>query len=99
MKFEWDAVKEAANRRKHGVSFSEAREVLRSFLAITVDDVAHSLVEDREKTIGPSHRGRILIVVHTKRFEDVIRIISARKADRGEAADYEEEVRQRFSES
>ena len=48
MKFEWDAVKEAANRGKHGVSFSEAREVLRSFISITVDDVAHSLVEDRE---------------------------------------------------
>lgn len=98
MDFDWDAVKEAINRRKHGVSFEDAAEVLQSSLAITVDDLAHSLVEDREKTIGPSPRGRVLIVVHTKRVEGLIRIISARKADRREVADYEEEIRERFSE-
>lgn len=57
MEFEWDKVKEAANRRKHGVSFEEARDVLTHSLAITVADVAHSEREPRERTIGPSPRG------------------------------------------
>jgi uncharacterized DUF497 family protein len=97
VKFDWDAAKAKANLAKHGVSFEEAIEVIQHALAITVDDLRHSQIEDREKTIGPSARGRILVVVHTKRVGPVIRIISARKADRREVFDYEEEIRQRFT--
>ncbi|MGH7180339.1 MAG: BrnT family toxin [Tepidisphaeraceae bacterium] len=98
MRIEWDAVKATRNRRKHGVSFEEAKTVLRHSLGITVDDVTHSEAEDREKTIGLSARGRVLVVVHTKRSEDVIRIVHARKADRREVFDYEQEIRQRLQE-
>ncbi len=97
MKYDWDAAKAAANRRKHGVSFEEAKGVVRHPLAITVDDLTHSQTENREKTIGPSTRGRILIVAHMKRSNSLIRIISARKATRREVIDYEEEIRERLS--
>lgn len=98
MKFDWDAAKAAANVRKHGVSFEEAKQIVQHPLAITVDDLSHSEAEDREKTIGFSTRGRVLVVIHTKRVNDRIRIISARKTDRREVADYEEEVKQRLAE-
>ena len=97
MDFEWDAAKAIANRRKHGVSFEEAKDAIRHPLAITVDDLAHSRSENREKTIGPSTRGRILIVIHAKRSNALIRIISARTASRREVTDYEEEIRERLN--
>jgi uncharacterized DUF497 family protein len=56
--FEWDAGKAARNVRKHRVWFEEAKEAIKHSLAITVDDVSHSDAESREKTIGPSDRGR-----------------------------------------
>jgi hypothetical protein len=77
MDFDWDAAKATTNRRKHGVSFEEAKGVVRHPLAITVDDLAHSRAENREKTIGPSTNGRVLIVIHMKRSNALIRIISA----------------------
>ena len=98
MNFEWDATKAAANRRKHGVSFDEARTVLENSLAITVDDERHSDRERREKTIGFSERFRVLIVVQTQLAKDRIRIISARKADRDEREAYEEELKRRLEE-
>jgi uncharacterized protein len=97
MEFEWDGAKAAANRRKHGVSFEEAIGVIRHPLAITVDDLMHSQTENREKTIGPSTRGRILIVIHMRRSNALIRIISARTASRREVTDYEEEIRERLN--
>ncbi len=97
MKFDWDVAKSKANIAKHGVSFDEAKDVVDHSLSITVDDLAHSRTEDRERTIGPSTRGRILIVVHTRRMDATIRIISARKARRREVLDYEEEIKQRFA--
>ena len=98
MRFEWDDAKAAANRRKHGVSFEEAKSVLEHPLAITVADLRHSGDEDREKTVGPSDRGRILVVIHTRPTRKVIRIISARRASRREIADYAEEISERLAE-
>lgn len=95
MEFEWDAPKAAANRRKHGVSFEEASEVFGSALAITNDDVVHSTEEVRERTVGMSSRGRILVVI-TVRRPGVMRIISARKATVDEVAEYEKEIQTRF---
>ena len=97
MQFNWDAAKAIQNRQKHGVTFDEAASVIFDPFAITTDDEEHSEHEWRERTIGPSSRFRILIVVHTERSGDVLRIISARKADRQEAIDYEEEVKRRLS--
>lgn len=98
MDFEWDPAKAAANRRRHGVSFEEASEVYGDPAALTGDDVGHSSLEHRERTLGRSHRGRVLVVISTGRA-GVTRIITARKATRNESRIYEEEVRQRFDQS
>ncbi len=89
MDFEWDADKEDANDRKHGVSFPEAETVFADPLALTGYDPDHSDVEDRFVTMGSSVEGRLLVVSHTDRG-DKIRIISARQANRKERRDYED---------
>ena len=89
MHFEWDPRKATRNLRKHGVSFEEAVTVFYDPLALTGADPDHSENEERCVTFGNSSLGRILIVAHTD-GEDVIRIISAREATRGERCIYEE---------
>lgn len=85
--FEWDPRKAAENRRKHGVGFGEAAMVLYDPSALTVfDDRAG---EERYATMGADGFGRVLVVVYTWRGETV-RIISARRATRAEAARYHE---------
>jgi uncharacterized DUF497 family protein len=76
----WDANKNSANVRKHGVSFEEAQALFTSSEGyLEIFDDAHSDAEDRFIAIGPIARGLVL-VVWTERDEDVIRIISARWA-------------------
>jgi len=87
--FEWDPVKAARNRNKHGVSFHEAATVFGDPLAITYYDPDHSILERRFITIGTSNEGRLLVVAHADRDENV-RIISARKATIRERKQYEE---------
>jgi len=86
--FEWDAQKAGANVLKHGVSFDEAATAFGDPLSVTVPDPDHSKDEDRFILMGSTYRGRILVVVHTAR-RDNIRIISARRATRPERRDYE----------
>jgi uncharacterized DUF497 family protein len=69
------------------VSFAEASTVFGDTAAITIHDPDHSVDEDRFVTIGLSARGRLLTVCYAER-EERIRIISARKSTRGEAASY-----------
>lgn len=89
-KFEWDLAKAATNRRKHGVSFSEATTVFLDPLAATASDPrTEDVAEVRYATIGYSMQGRLLIVAHCER-DEAIRIISARKPTRRERTDYEE---------
>jgi uncharacterized protein len=89
LRFEWDPAKAAANFRKHGVSFEEASTVFKSPNVLIKPDEAHSLVEDRANAIGFSDKGRLLLIVMTERqADDIIRIISARKATKREARDY-----------
>jgi len=83
---EFDPAKAAANRRKHGVTFSDAEQALRDPQAVTIEDPDAS-DERRFATLGMDSLGRILVVVHTPRG-DRIRIISARKASKGEAERY-----------
>ena len=91
MRFIWDRRKEAANRRKHGVSFDEARSVFLDENAKLIDDPAHSTDEDRFVLLGLSYKLRLLVVCHAYREDDaVIRIISARKANKREQAQYTE---------
>ena len=75
--FEWDEEKAAANFRKHGIKFEDARGVFYDDNRIEIYDIAHSSVEDRYQTIGMVHD--VLFVVYTERRE-YIRLISARKA-------------------
>jgi uncharacterized DUF497 family protein len=89
LRFEWDPAKNALNRRKHGVSFGEATTVFADETALLIDDPDHSDAEDRFVLLGLSSRLRVLVVVHCYRADDaVIRLISARKADRQERARY-----------
>jgi len=87
---EWDPQKARVNLAKHRVSFEEAATVMGDPLSLTIQDLLHPKQEQRFVTIGQSHRGRTLVVVHSDRSER-IRIISARIASRGERKQYEEE--------
>jgi len=83
---QWDDDKAAANVEKHGVDFADAVSVLSDELALTADD--SGATEERYVTLGMDAFGRILVVAYTWR-EDDLRIISARKANRSEARQYE----------
>jgi len=88
-RFAWDQRKNKENRRKHGVSFEEAQTVFLDENAIRFFDPDHSEEEDRFLMLGISFQLRILVVCHCFRSEDaVLRIISARKANRKEEAEY-----------
>ena len=87
--FEWDAAKASANLRKHNVSFEEARTAFADENALLLPDPDHVGAEDRFVLLGLSARLRILVVCHCFREEDeVIRIISARRAVKSERAWY-----------
>ncbi|MEQ9501569.1 MAG: BrnT family toxin [Deltaproteobacteria bacterium] len=91
IRFEWDVAKAAANASKHGVSFEEAATVFEDEHARLRNDPDHSDDEDRFILLGTSKRLRILVVAHCYRESDeVIRIISARRATTREAKQYEE---------
>ena len=91
LSFTWDPRKDAANQRKHRVSFAEARTAFEDVLSITVPDPGHSNDESRFVLVGRSRRGRLLVVAHAEN-RDEIRIISARPATRRERHAYEEEA-------
>lgn len=89
IKFEWDAVKAASNKKKHTISFDEAKTVFFDENAIVIHDPEHSKDEERFVILGISTVARILVVCHCFRQKDsVIRIISARKATKKESIQY-----------
>lgn len=91
MKFEWDDKKSKSNIVKHGVSFEEAATVFYDVEALLLDDPEHSKDEDRFVLLGMSEMANVLIVCHCYRDSDeIIRIISARKATKNEARQYED---------
>ncbi|MDD3978519.1 MAG: BrnT family toxin, partial [Methanomicrobium sp.] len=83
MKIEWDSKKAKSNLKKHGISFEEAATALGDPMAATGADPDHSIAEERYVTFGISERGRLVVVYHTEK-DETIRIISARKASKGE---------------
>jgi uncharacterized protein len=94
LRFEWDQRKNKTNRRKHGVSFEEAQTAFSDERGLLIDDPEHSDDEERLVLLGMSSALRVLVVCHCYRADgDVIRIISARRADRHEQADYSERWR------
>ena len=89
IRFEWDEKKNRENQRKHGVSFEEAGTVFFDDNAIQYYDPDHSKEEDRFIMLGLSLKLRVLVVCHCFRADDsVIRLISARKANKEEAKAY-----------
>jgi uncharacterized protein len=88
----WDPDKAEINLQKHGVSFEEAATVIQSAMTVTIEDESGA-DEQRFATIGMSVKLRMLMVIHTYREENEIRIISARKATKKEQKAYEERIR------
>ena len=89
LRFEWDDRKAAANVKKHGVKFEEAKSVFVDERAKLIDDPDHSETEGRFVLLGLSSAIRLLLVCHCYRGEgNVIRIISARKATAKESINY-----------
>jgi len=88
--FNWDDEKNKLNINKHGITFDEASTVFDDDDAIFIRDDIHSLSEERYIVIGFSEKARILIVCHCYRNgEKVVRIISARKANKSEEQIYD----------
>jgi uncharacterized DUF497 family protein len=99
IRFEWNPAKAVANRRKHGVSFETALRVFADPFTLTIPERIED-GEQRWQTIGCVDGHVILLVAHTVREEDedgqlieVIRLISARVADRTERRRYEQRHR------
>ena len=89
LRFEWDSNKNEINKRKHGLSFETAQEVFYDELALLFDDPDHSIDEERFLIVGAVGSGKVCIVSHCYRdSENVIRIISARKATTSEQRVY-----------
>ncbi len=89
LRFTWDEAKNRANQRKHGVSFEEAQTAFLDENARVYFDPDHSDREERFLLLGLSFQLRVLVVCHCYRERDLmIRIISARKADKREQEDY-----------
>ena len=90
LRFEWDDAKESRNRRKHRVSFQEALTVFTDDRALFMEDPDHSVEEERFLLLGLSSTLKKLVVSYCYRErEEVIRIITARRANSRERALYQ----------
>ena len=89
IRFKWDEKKNSLNKKKHNISFEEAQTVFVDDNALLIHDPDHSHEEDRFLLVGLSSSFRILVVCHCyRKGDDIIRIISARKATRYEQQYY-----------
>jgi len=89
MQFEWDEDKALENAKKHRVSFEQAQEIFNDPRAVPFADLEHSSYESRFVMIGMSSIG-LLFVSFTYR-NDVVRLISARRAEKWMVKVYEDE--------
>ena len=91
IEFEWDENKNEINKKKHKISFEEAKTVFYDEEALLIDDPEHSWEKERFIILGLSKKANLLVVCHCYRVsETVIRIISARKATKSESKQYHE---------
>ena len=89
--YEWDSDKAKSNQQKHGIRFEDAVSVFDYPYHLSVQD-RYENGKFRWQTIGLVQGVIVILVAHTVRFEsggEIIRIISARKADRKERSRYE----------
>jgi len=92
MNFEWDETKNRINQEKHGISFDEAKEIFDDPLHISKLDHRFNYFEERWITIGATKKEKLLVVANlffTDDGEEIIRIISARRANNNERRAYE----------
>ena len=87
--FIWDPIKNRTNITKHGISFFTGAKIFDGPI-LEEEDTRQDYGEPRIIALGRSE-GRILYVVYTRR-NSVIRIISARKANRDERAEYTSQI-------
>ena len=87
MKFEWDKHKNKLNIQKHGIDFKDAVYVFSDPFALNLPDI-FSENEERWMLLGTNLKEQVLLVIHTFRYENVTRIISARKATNKEKSTY-----------
>ncbi len=91
LEFAWDKAKDTKNLKKHGICFDEAKTVFYDDSARLISDPDHSEDEDRYILLGLCSQLRILVVCHCYREDGkIIRIISARKANKSEKRQYED---------
>ena len=91
IEFEWDTLKNKKTINKHGISFEEAAEIFSKPDTIIEYDEDHSDLEDRWNAIGYSTKQRALIVCHCYKENNIIRIITARKASKEDIDFYNEQ--------
>lgn len=87
--FEWDTNKAQRNQQKHGITFEQATEVFYDTNAVFDHDTPHSYYEDRFTLLGMIRGNALALVVFVE--NDIVRIISARKATKEEAKRYAEQ--------
>ena len=92
LRFSWDKRKARSNQQKHDVSFEEAETVFLDENGLLLDDPDHSWDERRFVLLGLSSSLRILLVCHCFLDEDIIRLISARRASKHERRQYLERL-------
>ena len=93
MKFEWSEEKNSLNIQKHNINFEEAKEVFSDPLHISKLDHRFDYFEERWITLGVTSKEKILVVANMffdGNGEEIIRIISARKANQKERIFYEQ---------
>ncbi len=93
MKFEWNDEKSKLNLQKHQVSFEEAKKVFKDPMHISKLDHRFDYIEERWITLGTTTKDKILVVANMffdENGEEIIRIISARKANQKERIFYEQ---------
>jgi len=92
VRYGWDPKKAEANRKEHGVSFADAISVFEDDFALTRED-PDAEGEQRFVTLGMDATGTLLVVVYTYRESDLIRLISAWKANKAQRTHYEKHRR------
>jgi len=89
VKFKWAESKRQSNLKKHGFDFKDAASVFTGEV-VSVEDTRYDYGEERFATLG-TLQGRIVQIIHTEQ-EDIIRIISMRKATKYEERTYYQQL-------
>ena len=94
MKFEWDENKNEANIRKRGIDFNDIPEIFHDPMIVNFAD---RIDYNEERYIGIGVlRTLVAVVVFVEKGDDIIRIISARKANKNESKTFEKETKNRL---